>query len=332
VVLLLVLIDGNREKNNSFYDDLIAHADDDIVAPAVKQPVDDRQKQKEKELANLNKPWNEKSLEFMTAKDWRACREAKNISTRGAHIPNPIRKWKETDPPLVNSVVETVLKQGYREPTNLQAQLVPTVLARVDALAVSDHGSGKRGGYLFPLYTSISTLPRVATLSDDKQGPYALIVLASITASNKVEKMCHALSSAFESEPILTANLNLIASSGDDSNGSRVSGNSTTSDIVFGTPGAVLAYIQSGKLSLSNCVNVVLDGADTLMKKEEATVRSIMSEIPSSNLPPSSDREREEDKTYRHTIFLSSTMPSSLESLAKQYLSAPVFIATGTGQ
>lgn len=43
-----------------------------------------------------SKHWSEKSLDEMTVRDWRIVKEDFNIVTKGGHIPNPIRSWKES--------------------------------------------------------------------------------------------------------------------------------------------------------------------------------------------------------------------------------------------
>ena len=55
--------------------------------------------------------WSEKNLENMLDRDWRIFREDFNISTKGGHIPNPLRHWKEA--PLSQEILDVIANLGY---------------------------------------------------------------------------------------------------------------------------------------------------------------------------------------------------------------------------
>lgn len=55
--------------------------------------------------------WTEKPLEAMTDRDWRIFREDYNISTKGGHIPSPIRYWNESS--LPQEIVDVIASLNY---------------------------------------------------------------------------------------------------------------------------------------------------------------------------------------------------------------------------
>ena len=56
--------------------------------------------------------WREKPIEEMTERDWRIFKEDYSISTKGGHIPSPIRSWKEAG--LSREIIEIIDKVGYK--------------------------------------------------------------------------------------------------------------------------------------------------------------------------------------------------------------------------
>ena len=56
--------------------------------------------------------WTDKSNDEMIERDWRIFREDYNIACKGGRIPNPIRKWTESN--LGSKILETIANVGYK--------------------------------------------------------------------------------------------------------------------------------------------------------------------------------------------------------------------------
>ena len=74
-----------------------------------------------------------------------------------------------------------MLAEGYTEPTPIQAQSWPVVLARRDLISVARTGSGKTIGFLLPAFQKI--LSQVSDANLSKRGrfsykPPTVLVLA----------------------------------------------------------------------------------------------------------------------------------------------------------
>ena len=98
--------------------------------------------------------WSEKSLDQMTARDWRIFREDYGITSKGGDIDNPLRTWNEASIPskLLSIIVD---KLEYLEPTPIQRAAIPLALNQRDVVGIAETGSGKTLAFLIPLLSYI---------------------------------------------------------------------------------------------------------------------------------------------------------------------------------
>ena len=83
----------------------------------------------------------------MTPRDWRIIREDFDIRVRGGKAPNPLRSFRESDPPIHKDIlyaIEEVMK--YKDPSPIQRQAIPIGLRRRDMIGIAETGSGKTAG------------------------------------------------------------------------------------------------------------------------------------------------------------------------------------------
>jgi len=57
-------------------------------------------------------------------------------------------------------ILRAVEEQGYREPTPIQQQAIPAVLAGRDLMASAQTGTGKTAGFTLPLLERLSRTPK----------------------------------------------------------------------------------------------------------------------------------------------------------------------------
>src|SRR5512143_2869959 len=60
---------------------------------------------------------------------------------------------------LSDALVRAVTEQGYTQPTPIQTQAIPAVLAGGDLLAGAQTGTGKTAGFVLPMLQRLSTTP-----------------------------------------------------------------------------------------------------------------------------------------------------------------------------
>lgn len=68
-------------------------------------------------------------------------RLAKEITVKGNNIPNPTQNFMEGNFP--DSLMQELIKQGFAEPTAIQAQGWPIALSGRDMVGIAQTGSGK---------------------------------------------------------------------------------------------------------------------------------------------------------------------------------------------
>ena len=100
-------------------------------------------------VAEVEIPWNEKSLDDMKDRDWRIFKEDFQITTRGTNIPHPIRYWDESN--LPPSILSIIYECGYKTPTPIQRSAIAVGLAHRDCIGIAETGSGKTVSFLLPL-------------------------------------------------------------------------------------------------------------------------------------------------------------------------------------
>ena len=76
---------------------------------------------------------------------------------------------------LSDKVVQAVAATGYTEPTPIQAQAIPHVLARRDVLGIAQTGTGKTAAFVLPMLTMLeqgrarARMPRTLILEPTRE-------------------------------------------------------------------------------------------------------------------------------------------------------------------
>jgi ATP-dependent RNA helicase DeaD len=178
------------------------------------------------------------------------------------------------------------------EPTPIQVEAIPALLAGNDLVGQSATGSGKTLAYGIPL---------VERLARDKRVVQALVLLPTRELAVQV----HAVMGILATRRRLTTAL-LV---GGRPYASQISALRHGSQIVIGTPGRVKDLLDRGELVLSELRMCVLDEADQMLDIGFAPViEEILSTTPET----------------RHTALFSATMPDWIAKLEKKFLKNPV--------
>ncbi len=180
------------------------------------------------------------------------------------------------------------------EPTPIQAEAIPALLAGNDLIGQSATGSGKTLAYGVPL---------VERLARDKRVVQALVLLPTRELAVQV----HAVLGALATSRRLTTAL-LV---GGRPYASQISALRYGSQIVVGTPGRVKDLLDRGNLVLSELRMCVLDEADQMLDIGFAPViEEILTTTPDT----------------RQTALFSATIPDWIVKLEKNFLKNPVKI------
>jgi ATP-dependent RNA helicase DeaD len=188
-------------------------------------------------------------------------------------------------------------KMGITEPTAVQAQAIPPLLAGRDALVQAPTGSGKTAAFVIPIVELCAQL-------GDRKRTVALVLCPTRELANQGADVADAL---LKPHGFRTACL--IGGVGYAEQRMQLS---QTPQIVFGSPGRVMDHIWEGRLKVDGVRVAVIDEADELLDQGFAPeVTRILSYLPSE----------------RQTILVSATMPEWVQGVVKSELHDPAHIA-----
>jgi ATP-dependent RNA helicase DeaD len=187
------------------------------------------------------------------------------------------------------------------EPTPIQVEAIPALMAGNDVLGQSATGSGKTLAYGIPL---------VERLARDKRVVQALVLVPTRELAIQVNTV---LSQLAASRRLTTALL-----VGGRAYGNQLSALRYGSQIVVGTPGRVKDHLDRGTLVLTQLRMCVLDEADQMLDSGFApAIEEILATTPDT----------------RQMALFSATMPGWIATLEQKFLKGPVKveITAGTG-
>ena len=199
---------------------------------------------------------------------------------------------------LSEHVVQAVEEKGYRTPTPIQAQAIPTVLMGRDVLGVAQTGTGKTASFVLPMLDILdgsrarARMPRSLILEPTRE--LALQVAENFVQYGKNLRLNHALLIGGESMADQKEALNRGV------------------DVLIATPGRLIDLFERGGLLLTDTRILVIDEADRMLDMGFIPdVERIVSLLPRT----------------RQTMFFSATMAPEIKRLADAFLQDPKLIS-----
>ncbi len=180
---------------------------------------------------------------------------------------------------------------GYEEPTPIQVQTIPVMLAGRDIIAQAQTGSGKTAAFGLPIIEAID--PTVRALQ-------ALILCPTRELAIQVSEALHKYGRHKEVETLPIY--------GGQPYERQFRGLQRGVQIVVGTPGRVMDHMRRGTLNLDHLRFFVLDEADEMLDMGFIDdIEWILEHAPAG----------------RQTALFSATMPPRIADLARQHLREP---------
>lgn len=199
------------------------------------------------------------------------------------------------DLPLSEEVQLAVQMSGYITPTDIQAEIVPHMLAGRDVLAQSQTGTGK---------TAAFALPILSTLDLDGGKPQVLVLAPTRELATQV-------ADSFETYGNFIPKLKVAAIYGGADYEPQLRLLKKGVHIVVGTPGRVLDHIRRGTLKLDGIRCLVLDEADEMLNMGFIDdVEFVLRETPA----------------VKQVALFSATLPAPIRKIADQHLKDPASI------
>jgi superfamily II DNA/RNA helicase len=196
---------------------------------------------------------------------------------------------------LSQRVLDSVEASGYRNPTPIQAQAIPHVLARRDVLGIAQTGTGKTASFVLPMLTLLEQGRARARM------PRTLILEPTRELAAQVEEHFN----RYGRNHKLTVALIIGGVSFDD----QLKKLDRGVDVLIATPGRLLDLFERGKILLSGVEILVIDEADRMLDM---------------GFIPDIERICKMLPFTRQTLFFSATMPPEIQRLADTFLSNPV--------
>ena len=195
---------------------------------------------------------------------------------------------------LSDKVLQAVSTAGYTEPTPIQAQAIPHVLARRDVLGIAQTGTGKTAAFTLPMLTLLETgrararMPRTLILEPTRE------LAAQVEENFERYGTNHKLNVALIIGGVSFADQDAKLTRG--------------TDVLIATPGRLLDHFERGKLLLTGVELLVIDEADRMLDMGFIPdIERIVKMVPFT----------------RQTLFFSATMPPEIERLADMFLHNP---------
>lgn len=194
-------------------------------------------------------------------------------------------------------ILRAVAEQGYNEPTPIQTQAIPVVLAGRDLMASAQTGTGKTAGFTLPLLQLLST----ATPHPKGRRPVrALILTPTRELAAQVGENVHDYSKYLDMR-------SLVVFGGVSINPQMMKLRGGV-DVLVATPGRLLDLVHQNALDLSKVEILVLDEADRMLDMGFIhDIRRILAKLP----------------VKRQNLLFSATFSDEIKGLAEKLLHNP---------
>jgi ATP-dependent RNA helicase RhlE len=200
---------------------------------------------------------------------------------------------------LCEPLLRSLAQEGYQEPTPIQAEAIPEVLAGADVLAAAQTGTGKTAAFVLPILQRLTqnagrtraTAPRCLIIAPTRE--LAAQVEAAVRTYGKHLKIAAmALFGGVAIEP-------------------QISRLRKPVDVLVATPGRLLDHVTRRTVELSRIEVLVLDEADRMLDMGFLPdIKRVIALLPGS----------------KQTLLFSATFPNEIRTLAQGIMRNPATI------
>ncbi len=199
---------------------------------------------------------------------------------------------------LHDRVLSAVVNRGYEQPTEIQAEIIPHLLAGRDVLAQSQTGSGKTAAFALPILSQIETGRRTS------RSPQVLVLAPTRELAVQVAE-------SFSEYGAMLPGFRVTTIYGGASYDSQFRQLKRGTNVVVGTPGRVIDHLKRGTLDLSEIACLVLDEADEMLNMGFLEdVRFVLDHTPDD----------------QQIALFSATLPKPIRAIAEEHLQDPACV------
>ncbi|CAD6888439.1 unnamed protein product [Tilletia controversa] len=245
------------------------------------------------------------------------------VEVTGRDAPEPVTEF--LSPPIDPHLLENIKLARYTVPTPVQKYSIPIVALGRDLMGCAQTGSGKTGGFLFPILSALFTHGPPPPSPEQAQGgggggggfsrgrkayPVCLILAPTRELVSQIHEEARKFTYRSWVRPAVVY--------GGADIGSQIRLIERGCDMLSATPGRLVDLIERGRISLSNVRFLVLDEADRMLDMGfEPQIRRI---VEGEDMPGVMERQ---------TLMFSATFPRDIQVLAKDFLKEYVFLSVG---
>ncbi|XP_026275396.1 ATP-dependent RNA helicase p62 isoform X1 [Frankliniella occidentalis] len=220
-----------------------------------------------------------------------AYRAKHQITVKGKNVPDPIMKFGEVNFP--DYVEAQILREGFTEPTSIQAQGWPIALSGRNMVGVAQTGSGKTLAYALPAILHINAQERLK----QGDGPIALVLAPTRELAQQIQVVARDFGSS--------THVRSTCVFGGAPRRQQAYDLRRGVEFLIATPGRLLDFLSEGTTNLRRCTYLVLDEADRMLDMGfEPQIRKIIEQI----------------RPDRQVLMWSATWPQEIRNLANTFL------------
>jgi len=195
-------------------------------------------------------------------------------------------------------LMQAIKRLQFTEPTPIQAEAIPAILAGRDVIATAQTGTGKTAAFLLPILHQLLGQPRGT--------PRVLIITPTRELAQQIESVCQGF---IEGTPIRVGLV--VGGASIDRQDRMLRGNV---DILVATTGRLIDHMRTLQPPFARISTLVLDEADRMFDMGFLPdIKRIITRLPAR----------------KQTLLFSATMPPVIATLAREILRNPATIQIG---
>jgi len=195
---------------------------------------------------------------------------------------------------LSEEILAAVAALGYDEPTPVQCEAIPLVLAGRDVVAAAQTGTGK---------TAAFTLPLMQRIGSGGKAPAALVVTPTRELASQIERVGSAVGEHTDQKVAVVV--------GGVKYGPQVAAVKAGIDVLVATPGRLIDLVERKDVDLSQVRVLVLDEADRMLDMGFwPSMRKILSFLPKD----------------RQNLLFSATLSEEISQIVGRMLHDPAYV------
>jgi ATP-dependent RNA helicase DeaD len=210
---------------------------------------------------------------------------------------------------LDDRLLTTLAGLGYEEPTPIQREAIPPLLAGEDVLAEAPTGTGKTAAFALPLLHRLIAARGEAGRGRADGRIAALVLVPTRELAMQVSEAIHRYGEKIS--------IRVLPVYGGQAIGLQMRALSRGVDVVVATPGRAVDHVKRGSIKLEGVETVILDEADEMLDMGFAEdLETILSATPAA----------------RQTALFSATISGPIARIAQRHLRDPQRVQIHSGQ